>query len=442
MLPAPAAVVVALVAALAHGASACQTDDDCLLLGSCDAGACKCRQGFTGPECGQLDLAAAPATLGYRNLSASTWGGLPLNVRGKWHMYVSMMAGDCPLGTFNNNSFIAHLAGDSWGGPYQFVSTVTGPFAHNAAPRLLPDGSVAVWYIGYDGVVDPISCPKGVPPENFVWPDWTGKQIAMARSPPGKPDGPWTIQWLFDLPKLPQDWWHWDCGATNPSAVISADGSVQMLYRGTMCTHCDGCPHPKNASERLGIATAPSVEGPYTRAATYLNLGNKNSVEDPYYWRGTSGSHHLIAHSGTVCKDEFPGGGNWCGVIASSSDGVSWRLARERAYGPNVTLENGTVLQLFARQRPQLLFDTPPPPGASGGASGGTSGGASGGASGSASGGASGGASEPRLLALVNGAELAEGGSGGGLMARTSFTLIQPVAAPPPPSTYSATKFL
>ena len=101
--------MVPLLAALMHGTAACQTDGDCLLLGSCEVGTCKCRQGFTGPECGQIDVAAAPTTLGYHNLSASTWGGLPPSVQGKWHMHVSMMAGDCPLGTFNNNSFIAHV---------------------------------------------------------------------------------------------------------------------------------------------------------------------------------------------------------------------------------------------------------------------------------------------------------------------------------------------
>lgn len=126
------------------------------------------------------------------------------------------------------------------------------------------------------------------------------------------------------------------------------------------------------------MATAPTVSGPYTRATAAIYLGNA-SVEDPFYWRGASGSHHLIAHSGTVCH-EFKGGGNWCGVIGSSTDGVTWRLAKERAYGPNVTLTNGTTVQLFARQRPQLLFE---PARAVVGA-------------------------EPDVLALVNGAELVE----------------------------------
>jgi hypothetical protein len=197
-------------------------------------------------------------------------------------MYVSMMKGGCPLGTFNNNSEIAHLVSvGGWEGPYAYANTVVGAFAHNAAPRLLPDGSIGVWFIGYDGYVDTITCPKGVPPKDFVWPDWNGKQIALARSPPGKPNGPWNVSFLFGKSQLPQDDWHWDCDATNPSAVVASDGSVRMMYRGTMCTHCDGCGPFKNASEFLGFATARSLVGPYTRADQKIDFGMHNSAEDP-----------------------------------------------------------------------------------------------------------------------------------------------------------------
>jgi hypothetical protein len=169
----------------------CATNSDCLLLGACDVeGVCRCRQGFTGTECGQLDFDVAPNHLGYQNSSASTWGGLPVRVNGEWHMYVSMMLGDCPLGTFNNNSEIVHLVSASgWQGPYSYADTVVKNFAHNAAPRMLPDGSIGVWFIGYDGAVDTIRCPHGVAPNDYVWPDWSGKQIAIARSPPGQPTG-------------------------------------------------------------------------------------------------------------------------------------------------------------------------------------------------------------------------------------------------------------
>jgi len=79
------------VAAAEGSIAACASDMDCLLLGTCDGGVCRCRQGFRGPECGQLDLGPAPAHLGYRNATASTWGGLPVRVGGAWHMCVSML---------------------------------------------------------------------------------------------------------------------------------------------------------------------------------------------------------------------------------------------------------------------------------------------------------------------------------------------------------------
>ena len=101
-------------------------------------------------------------------------------------------------------------------------------------------------------------------------------------------------------------------------------------------------------------------------------------------------------------------------MIASSSDGLVWQLASAPAYGPNITLANGTVVQLFARQRPQLLFEygsaaaRATEPRRLGGDEGSTTTSAA-----------------PRLLAVVNGAELARGTTS--LMQGASFTLIQPV---------------
>ena len=397
-------------------AFACTTDADCLLLGTCNHRACRCRQGFTGSECGQLDLSPGP-NLGYRNLTGNTWGGLPLRIHGTWHMYVSMMAKGCPLGTFNNNSEVAHLvsSGD-WRGPYAYSDTVVPAFAHNAAPHVLRDGSIGVWFIGYDGAVDLVQCSNGIPPTDDVWPDWSGKQIALVRSLSGDPKGPWTSPlWIFPKAPLPAGWSKWDCASTNPSAVVSgAGGSVRMMYRGTECTHCDGCGHPAGARENLGIATAGTVSGPYTAAATFIDLKNA-SVEDPFYWRGASGSHHLIAHSSTVCSGSA-GGRNWCGVVASSADGVTWRLARSAAYGPNVTLANGTTVELFARQRPQLLF-APPAPAPPAGES--------------AAKKTTAAPTERALLGLVNGAMLLADGAGGLMQRLHSFTLLQPVRPEP-----------
>ena len=36
---------------------ACTNDEDCLLNGACSSGACTCDKGWTGPDCGELNLA-------------------------------------------------------------------------------------------------------------------------------------------------------------------------------------------------------------------------------------------------------------------------------------------------------------------------------------------------------------------------------------------------
>lgn len=68
-------------------------------------------------------------------------------------------------------------------------------------------------------------------------------------------------------------------------------------------------------------------------------------------------------------------------------------MASSPAYGPKVTVANGTTIELFARQRPQLLFASDE--------------------------------AGADLLAVVNGAELANGRKS--LMQGKSFTLIQPI---------------
>jgi hypothetical protein len=63
---------IAAIILMVSTSLACQTNEDCLLLGTCEQGQCQCRQGFTGPECGQIDLDPAPTHLGYRNRTASS----------------------------------------------------------------------------------------------------------------------------------------------------------------------------------------------------------------------------------------------------------------------------------------------------------------------------------------------------------------------------------
>ena len=70
------------------------------------------------------------------------------------------------------------------------------------------------------------------------------------------PDGPWT---RMDQPLLkPEEGWECggnpepNCGVSNPAVVPMADGSVLMFYRG-------------NNDRGVGVASAPTWRGPYTR---------------------------------------------------------------------------------------------------------------------------------------------------------------------------------
>ena len=102
-------------------------------------------------------------------------------------------------------------------------------------------------------------------------------------------------------------------------------------------------------------------------------------------------------------------------MIASSPDGQAWRLAQDPAYGPTITLVNGSVIELFARQRPQLLFEKEAGNDVTVKHNKGRVGG----------GGGEDNDETKRLLAVVNGAELAQGTTS--LMQGSSFTLIHPI---------------
>jgi len=110
---------------------------------------------------------------------------------------------------------------------------------------------------------------------------------------------------------------------------------VLLYYRGS------GEKDGKKTYE-IGLASAPSWKGPYTRVidGSLFTVSN----EDPFVWQATDGHYHMLTHyfAGT-------GGHAW------SADGVHWTFGGT-GYNSTVVWDDHTRTALGRRERPQILL--------------------------------------------------------------------------------------
>lgn len=145
---------------------------------------------------------------------------------------------------------------------------------------------------------------------------------------------------------------------TNLAPWPLADGSMLVGFRG------------KNASgvERLGMATAPSWRGPYTKLVNAPILGLRQAPqnsdvtgEDPFVYVTPDGVGHMLWH---VCCDSSNGvyNGNASTVgrhafTPVAGDWRTWSVSLEPAYTTSVVWANGSAGAVTRRERPQLVLD-------------------------------------------------------------------------------------
>lgn len=84
---------------------------------------------------------------------------------------------------------------------------------------------------------------------------------------------------------------------SNPSPVVRKDGSVLMIFKGRAHTE-----NGRYSNMALGIASAPSIEGPYTvqnDKKPIFQVEGQGEAEDPFLWEDERG-FHIISLVGTL----------------------------------------------------------------------------------------------------------------------------------------------
>eukprot|EP00039_Didymoeca_costata_P008545 m.113291 g.113291 ORF g.113291 m.113291 type:complete len:386 (+) comp14126_c0_seq2:63-1220(+) len=335
---------------LLNVSSQCRNNMDCQLNGDCVNGSCVCDSAWSGSaDCSRLKFIPISQEAGYHNKTAVSWGGIPILENGQWHLFVAQMELNCTLDDYGTNSAIIRAVSNHPEGPFNYAETVVRPFAHNPTAHKLPDGSIAIWFIGDGSGPTPKDCRSNIPsPLTSSSSNFSSKVggcggISVAHSK--SVFGPWTITPLLVSNCASSRWLN--CSFTNPAPHILPNGTVLMAFQAGYCHHPAGF-----GLELLGVARATSFLGPYE-----LLTGNplvKNppyclagTAEDPTLWRNSRG-WHIIAHG--MCYAPFDS------MHFYSEDAYTWHKTKQEPYTYLVEY-NDTDAVLFERvERPQLLF--------------------------------------------------------------------------------------
>jgi hypothetical protein len=307
-------------------------------------------------------LLPAPVGGGFEMPGYWVWCGSPIKAQnpgedGRYHLFASRWPKALSMSPhWLFNSEVVRAVSDTPEGPYEFAEVVLpargrehfdGLVTHNPSIKFW-NGIYWLFYLGvsYEGPVPTVEHPLRIednPADKARYlATWAHKRIGLAWS--RSINGPWQRpeRSLFD-PRPGK----WDAVAnTNPSACIRPDGHTVLIYKSRTVM---------GGPLQLGIATAPTPAGPYTRvsdAATFHFDDPEQHLEDPFIWY-EDGMYQVIM------KDMTGGvtGESHSGIHAVSEDGLHWRIAPQpKAYSRIIRWDDGTVTTQGSFERPNLLI--------------------------------------------------------------------------------------
>ncbi|MCT4644399.1 MAG: glycoside hydrolase family protein [Carboxylicivirga sp.] len=141
---------------------------------------------------------------------------------------------------------------------------------------------------------------------------------------------------------------------SNPSPLVKEDGSIILMFKGRGYND-DGTPSPW----AVGLATAPSYEGPYTAVSDEPIFSKEKFgvVEDPHLWKDDDGYHMVVKDMNGTITGEYH-----AGVLAHSVDGIKWELDKEpKAYSRTVRWNNGEVVKQGQLERAFVFVENGKP---------------------------------------------------------------------------------
>ena len=363
----------------------CRNATDCNNAGDCEvsSGSCSCDAAWKGQRCDTLNLLPAQSLPGNGLQAANittgarlnTWGGSivaarPPSPKG-FHMFASLFLNGT-LNDWEHKSVVVHATSAALEGPYELKKVVLAPRrdtvplmwdsldGHNPTVHYI-DGEYVVFYIGVGVSRHTNSSQQYLQADSGAdLPQSIGAAWAAS------PEGPWqrTAEPLL-APLSPPSWecgGTTSCGVSNPAIVLMGPGGggsggsgsqMLMFYRG-------------NNDRGVGVATAKSWRGPWTRANNRQSIfppGVVIGLEDLYVWRNPTQSSSDQRRPGCqmVLHQEEQGVEN-LGAHAFTTDSsctTGWTLSYprpSRAYGPEFAWTNGSTTTTTSRERPQVVL--------------------------------------------------------------------------------------
>lgn len=308
------------------------------------------------------NLGTAPVGGGLEMEDYWVWGSSVIKGEdGKYHMYASRWPKYLKFHPgWMIASEIVHAVADTPEGPYEFKNVALGArgaqywdgrSCHN--PKIVKHKDTYILY--YMGSTHPF---EEMTEENAdqltLSSKWCiagrwGKRIGMATSK--SLNGPWK---RLDAPILdvkPDSFYSFL--TSNPSPLIRDDGSVVLLFKGRSYRE-DGL---TQTHQFIGVATAPSYQGPYTVVGDdpIFSAEKFGEVEDPHLWSDDNGFHMVAKDmTGNIIGD----GNHHGGILAHSNDGIHWELDESPlAYTRTVRWDNGQTIKQGQLERPFVLVE-------------------------------------------------------------------------------------
>lgn len=303
------------------------------------------------------NLGKASRTPAFESEGYWVWGSSVVKGEdGKYHMFVSRFPKSLPFHPgWMVASEIVHAVSDVPQGPYKFSDVALpargsqywdGRSTHN--PRILKQNGK--YYLIYMGSTHPFADPTYK--QLTLDSPWcivgrSNKRIGMAVA--DSPYGPWK---RMDEPILKTKAnTFYSFLTSNPSPIIQEDGSVMMIFKGRSYKGND-----RNSEMSLGMAYAPSIEGPYqvlNNDQPIFQVDGQGEAEDPYLWKDKDGYHAIFKDHVSKFTGERGGG-----VMAHSKDGIRWTVDKNpKAYSRTVEYSDGKVEMQGQLERPFILFE-------------------------------------------------------------------------------------